>query len=157
MLMQIDGTFLFVVISFLIFLFIVKSIFFNPITQVIAERENFYAKNSKMESESKEKSKALIEEKETALRQSRKEAQEIIKEASTKAKEESALKIKQAKQETQNLIESNKQELQNQKYQTKTEIKQEVNSIVSSIVSNVLNEQVQVDLKEEKINEYFKV
>ena len=62
MLMQIDGTFLFVVISFLIFLFIIKKILFQPITTVIEQRDKFYAKNLKTETETKEKSKLLTEE-----------------------------------------------------------------------------------------------
>ena len=53
MLMQIDGTFVFVVISFLIFLFIIKAILFNPITKVIEERNKFYDKNANTEKSSK--------------------------------------------------------------------------------------------------------
>ena len=61
MLMQIDGTIIFVIISFLIFLFIIKKILFQPITKVIDERNKFYAKNSKIENDSKEKSKAYYQ------------------------------------------------------------------------------------------------
>ena len=96
MLMQIDGTFIFVVISFLIFLVIIKAILFHPISKVLEERDNYYAKNSKMESESKQKSKALIEEKEQTLQQAKKEAGELIKNTSWEAKKQSEKKIKEA-------------------------------------------------------------
>ena len=71
MLMQIDGTFIFVAISFLIFLFIIKAILYRPITKVLDERNKFYEKNSKMELQSKEKSKNLLNEKEEMLKNAR--------------------------------------------------------------------------------------
>lgn len=157
MLMQIDGTFLFAGISFLIFLFIIKNILFNPIAKVMEERENFYAKNSKMESESKEKSKNLLEQKESALKDSRKQAGEIVKQASKEAKDKSALEIKQVKQEVQELIELNKQNLNQEVYNAKTEIKQEVNAIVNTIVSKVLCEELNINLSEEKIGKYLNI
>ena len=85
MLMQIDGTFIFVAISFIIFLLIIKAILFNPITKVIDERNSFYAKNAKMETESKEKSRALLDEKERALKSSRIEASNIVKKTTQEA------------------------------------------------------------------------
>ncbi len=157
MLMQIDGTFLFVVISFLIFLFIIKSILFSPISKILDEREKFYAKNLKMESESKEKSKNLLEQKDLALKESKKQAGEIVKQASQEAKSASALEIKQTKQEVQNLVELNKQNLEQEAKTAKSEIKKELNSIVNTIVSKVLREDLNINLSDEKINKYLNI
>ncbi len=157
MLMQIDGTFIFVVISFIIFLLIIKAILFNPITKIIDERNGFYAKNLKMETESKEKSRALLDEKERALKTSRKEASDIIKNITQEAKEQSALKIKQVKQEASSLIDENKAQLDELSKQAKIEAKNELNSIVQSMVSRVLNEEVCVNLSDEKINQYLNI
>lgn len=157
MLMQIDGTFLFAAISFLIFLFIIKNILFNPINRVISERDNFYAKNSKMELESKEKSKILLEKKECALNESRKEAAQIIKNTSDEAKALMAQKIKQTKQDLNLSIEANLKTLEQEKATAKAELKGEVNSIVSKIISKVLNENVEINLPEEKIKKYLEI
>ncbi len=157
MLMQIDGTFIFVVISFLIFLLIIKAILFNPITKVIDERNSFYAKNSKMEAESKEKSRILLDEKEKALKSSRIEASNIIKKTTQEAKEQSALKIKQAKQEATMLLDKNKTQLDELSKNAKNEAKKEINLIVQSMVSRVLGEQVSIDLKDDKINQYLNI
>lgn len=157
MLMQIDGTFVFVVISFLIFLFIIKLILYRPITKVMEERDNFYAKNSKMESESKEKSKILIEEKEQALSKTRAEAVEYIAQASKKAKEKSAKKIKEAQKEAMLKIEQNKNMLLQEREDAKTESKTSISEIVSMIVSKILNEQTQVNVDEEKMNEFLNI
>lgn len=157
MLMQIDGTFIFVAISFIIFLLIIKAILFNPITKIIDERNGFYAKNLKMETESKEKSRALLDEKEKALKTSRKEASDIVKNTTQEAKEQNARKIKQVKQEVLSLIDENKTQLDELSRKAKNEAKKEVNSIVQSMVSRVLNEEVSVDLSDEKINHYLNI
>ncbi len=157
MLMQIDGTFIFVAISFIIFLLIIKAILFNPITKVIDERNSFYAKNAKMETESKEKSRALLDEKERALKSSRIEASNIVKKTTQEAKEQSALKIKQVKQEVSALAGKNKTLLDELSKTAKIEAKKEINSIVQSMVSRVLDEQVSVNLKDEKINQYLNI
>lgn len=157
MLMQIDGTFIFVVISFIIFLLIIKAVLLNPISKVIDERNSFYAKNSKMETESKEKSRALLQDKEKALKNSRKEASEIIKKVTQEAKEQSAVKIKQAKEQTALLADENKAKLDELSKQAKIEAKNELNSIVQSMVSRVLCEEVSVNLSDEKINKYLNI
>ena len=157
MLMQIDGTFIFVVISFIIFLLIIKAVLLNPISKVIDERNSVYAKNSKMETESKQKSRALLQDKEKALKNSRKEASEIIKKVTQEAKEQSAVKIKQAKEQTALLADENKAKLDELSKQAKIEAKNELNSIVQSMVSRVLCEEVSVNLSDEKINQYLNI
>lgn len=157
MLMQIDGTFIFVVISFLIFLFIIKAILFAPITKIIEERENFYAKNLKMETESKEKTGSLLDEKENALKKSRAQAGEIIKETAKTAREKSASSIKETKKEIQEKIEKNKSELISESENSKRSLKNEVSAFASSIASRILNENVEISADEEKINKYLNI
>lgn len=157
MLMQIDGTFLFAAISFLIFLVIIKFILFNPITKVLEERENFYAKNSKMKNESNEKTKALLEEKEIALKKSREEANEIIKEANLSAKLENEFQIKEAKKEANRNLDEHNLKLNEQSASVKQELKQEVSNFVSLIVSKILKEEITVNVDEEKIKKHLKI
>ena len=155
--LTINATFILSTISFLIFLFIIKSILYRPITKVINERENFYNKNSKMTSESKEKSDALLEEKEAKIKNAKIQASELIKEASQVANKESAQKIKETKLMLQEQIEASKNELIQESENAKKEIKHQMNDIVSQIVSKMLCEKVEINLDEEKINRYLKI
>ena len=157
MLMQIDGTILFVIISFLIFLFLLKTILFSPITKVIEERDKFYAKNSKMESESKEKSKALLEQKEAALNETRLEASSILATANEKAKIKAQNLISEAKKQANDEIEQNQNKLYEESKIAKFETKTQVNDIVSSIVTQVLGEETRVELQDDEINRYLKI
>ena len=155
--LTINGTFLFAIISFLIFLFVIKAILFHPITKVIEEREKFYAKNSKMELELKEKSKALLDEKQALLNESRKEASEILSLANQEAKKQSEETLKEVKVQALNKIEQNQTELNEEKKIAKIEIKNEVTNIVNSIMSKILKTDVEIKLEEEKINQYLKI
>jgi len=155
--LTIDGTIIFVIISFLIFLFLLKTILFQPITKVLDERDKFYAKNSKMESESKEKSKALLEQKETMLNEARIEATNILSETNENAKKESEAILKNAKKEAQDKIEQNQNQLEEEQKIAKNEIKNEVRNIVKSIVSKILKEDSEINLDDEKINQYLKI
>lgn len=155
--LTIDGTIIFVIISFLIFLFIIKFILFQPITKVINEREKFYAKNSKMETESKEKSKALLEEKETKLNEARKEATNILNSTSEKNKKENEIILKEAKKEALEKIEQNQNTLNKEKQNAKNEIKNEIQNIVKSIISKTTGIETDINIEEEKINQYLKI
>lgn len=155
MLMEIDGTFIAVTVSFLIFLFIIKKILFQPITKVVQERNNFYVKNSKMETDSKEKSKNLLLEKERLLSQTRSEAGSIVKNATDEARKESEEKISTKKDEIKNKTEEKKDELSLECKKVKQEIKSEISDIVSKIVTSVLKKDVKVEIDEAKIEEYL--
>ena len=155
--LAIDGTIIFVIISFLIFLLLIKLILFQPITKVIDERGKFYAKNSKMESESKEKSKASLEQKESMLNEARLEATNILSSTNEEAKKESEASLKEVKIQALEKIEQNQNQLEEEQKTAKNEIKNEIRNIVKSIVSKILKEDVEINLEEEKINQYLKI
>ena len=164
MLIQLDGTFIFVAISFLIFLAIIKYILFHPFSKIIEEREKFIDKNLKTEQESKQKAKDLILERDRKIKSSRAEAGEIIKQTTLEAKTKSEKIIKNIKSEVEKELEENKKIIEiaeknnatsNVKY--KKNEKGEVRNFVKSIVSKILNEEVEIDIEESKIEEYLKI
>ena len=157
MLMQIDGTFLFVVISFLIFLFIIKTILFEPMTKVIDERQKFFAKNAKMETESKEKAKALIDEKNKAIIETRSKASDALKEISENTTKENEARIERAKKNAISKVKENQENLDNEKTETKREAKVEIEGIVKAMMSKILGDEVEVSLEDEKINQYLNI
>lgn len=157
MLMQIDGTFVFVVISFIIFLIIIKAILFHPITKVLEQRDSFYLKNKKMEDESNEKVCALLKQKDEAISKTKEEASNIIKATLEEAKKESSLEIKRTKQFVKDKIFKNEEELKNEKQKAKEELKNQISFFVSSIVSNVLCEKTDIVLSDEELRENLNI
>ena len=157
MLMQIDGTFIFVVISFLIFMFIIKAILFNPITTVIEKRNEFYDKNANMEKTSKEKTKQLIEEKEQTLKNAKIKASEIIRTVSEEENKKSEEEIKTEKNKANKELDENQESLKNSSNTIKNEIKSEISVYVSNILSKILKEDIKVELNDEKINKHLHI
>ena len=157
MLIQLDGTFIFVAISFLIFLAIIKWILFHPFTKIIDEREKFIDKNIKTEQESKQKSKDLILERDRKIKSSRAEAGEIIKQTSLQAQKDGEKMIKNFKKEVAKELEENKESLTQSSISSKKELKHEVNGFVKSIVSKILNEEADINIEESKIEQYLKI
>jgi len=157
MLMQIDGTFIFVIISFLIFLFIIKAILYAPITRIIDERENFYNKNSKIEEASKEKSRLLLLEKEEKLNAARLLAQKETNQALDEAKFKSEEIIQKAKDENKTRIETVQNQLKEESNFTKNEITKDISYLVSSIVSKVLKEDIEINCSYDEVKKYLKI
>lgn len=157
MLMQIDGTFVFVVISFLIFLFIIKAVLFNPITTVIEKRNEFYDKNSNTEKSSKEKAQKLIEEKEQTIKNARAKAAEIIKVTSDSENKKGEEEIKEEKTKANDELVKNQEALEKASSEIKSEIKSEISTYVSDIISKILKEDIKVELNDEKINKHLHI
>ena len=157
MLIKLDGTFIFVAISFLIFLLIIKFILFHPFAKIIDERGKFIEKNLKTEEESKQKAHDLIVERDRKIKSSRAQAGEIIKQTSLKAQNEGEKLIKSTKIEVQKQLEDSKNALKEESKASKNELKNEVNSFVKSIVEKILNEKVDISIEKEKIEEYLKI
>lgn len=155
--LAINGTFLFVVISFIIFFFIIKAILFVPISKIIDEREEFLEQKTNECTKIKEKTKALIDKKEAAIKETRTKASNILKEISENTASENEARINRIKKEAYVRVEQNQQELDNQKAQTKQEIKSQIEDIVKSMTSKVLKEDIEISLEEEKINQYLNI
>lgn len=157
MLLQLDGTFIFVVISFLIFLYIMKKILYTPITSILNARSEFIERNSKTQVESKQKAKALIEEKDAAIKKSRQEAGDMIKQASEEAKEKSKKILKETKQKAKAKVKEHEMHLAEESKNAKIEVRNEMSGIVGQLVSKILQEDVVVTLEDEQIDKYLKI
>ncbi len=157
MLMQIDGTFIFVVISFIIFFFIIKSLLFVPISQIIEQREQFYAQKTQEQKDFKDKTKALIDEKESTIQETRNKASNILKEISKNTTDENEARINRIKKNAYVRVEENQQDLENQKSEVKQEVKSELEDIVKAMASKVVGEEIEISLEEEKIKQYLNI
>ena len=67
MLLEFDGTFIFALISFIIFMLIMNVILYRPITKIMEERQKFYDKNKKTVMESKKKAEDILGEKQDKI------------------------------------------------------------------------------------------
>lgn len=157
MLMQIDGTFVVAFVSFLIFLFLIKVILYQPISFIKNKRENYLRQNNLLIDEQIQKAKALLDEKEQKLKETKKEANEQFANEIEAVKKLSLNSLNQAQTEANKLIETNKNKLDKQVVIIQNEIKEEMNSIITSIVSKVLRQNIEIKADDDKINKYLNI
>ena len=150
-------TFIFVVVSFIIFFFIIKAILFAPISKIIDEREEFYAQQANECKNLKEKTKTLMEEKDKAIKETRNKASGILKEISINTTNENEARINRIKKQAYVKVDENQQDLDNQKTEVKKEVKSDIEGIVKIMMSKVIGEDVEISLEEERINKYLNI
>ena len=157
MLLQIDGTIIFVFISFGIFLWLMNLICYKPIMDIISARENFYAKNKKTIDETNSKKEEVQKDYEAGISNAKYESSKMLKSAVEKNKNKKEEIVQSQKSKISASLEEYGQKLNEESKEAKTELKDEIEFFVKSTVARVLNiDPEKVDTSILKIDELFK-
>lgn len=142
MLLEFDGTFIFALISFIVFVTLMNLILYRPVTKIINERQKFYDKNSKMALESKQKAEDVIKNKEAEISNTKLEASKILSSAQESAKSNKETALGAKKNEVQNKLRLNNEALIKNKDAVVSELTDEnsINTYVNAAVAKVLGE-----------------
>ncbi len=141
MLLEFDGTFIFALISFIIFVFLMNLILYKPVTKIISERQKFYDKNLSIVTSSKQKAQDTLKAKEDEIFGAKLEASNILKDMQIKTKADKEFALQNKKDEIQNKLSKNLDELHQNKQNVKDELKQEMETYVKLAVSKILDEE----------------
>lgn len=141
MLLEFDGTFIFALISFIIFVFLMNLILYKPVTKIISERQKFYDKNLSIVTSSKQKAQDTLKAKEDEIFGAKLEASNILKEMQIKTKADKEFALQNKKDEIQNKLSKNLDELHQNKQNVKDELKAEMETYVKLAVSKILDEE----------------
>ncbi len=139
MLLQIDGTLIFVFISFTIFVFLMNIICYKPIVRIIEERNKFLEKNKNSVLEAENKRDEIIKAVNSELSGAKLESSKMLQSASIQNKKEKEEVINNKKNEISCEINEFEQNLNQDSARVKLEIKDELEGYVKLTVSKVLN------------------
>lgn len=139
MLLSIDGTIIFVFLSFLVFVFLMNVICYKPVMKVIEEREKFYEKNKKTVQDTNIKKEEVIKTIEKEISNTKLESSKMLKNAMDLNKEEKEEAISNKKAQILNDLNDYENKLDNNSYEIKNQLKTELEGYVKSTVSKVLN------------------
>ncbi len=139
MLLEFDGTFIFALISFIIFVLIMNVILYRPITKIMEERQKFYDKNKKTVMESKKKAEDILREKQDKILSAKLEAANILQNTQDKIKSNRETALNKKKDEVKVLLSSNETKMAEEKNRVKEELQNEVDTFVKMAVSKVLD------------------
>ena len=135
--MEFDGTFIVVIISFIGFMLLMRSIYFEPIRQIKAERETKKATDKQNASDYLKELEALQASYEQGLQDARKKAQQQIQQLRQNAKQSAAEKISAAKADAQKALDQKLIELAKWQEETYDTLKSERQALTQIVIGKV--------------------
>jgi len=136
--LEIDGTLIVAMISFIVFVFIMNAVFYRPIIKIMEERQAFLAKNEETAKIADEESDKISEQKQNELSEARAAATKNVAVNSDKFKKEQKAEIEEFSKEQKIITENRKNALSEEAEQAKAEISTGVEDIANIISSKIL-------------------
>ena len=157
MLLEFDGTFLFALISFIIFVILMNLILYRPIMKIMDEMQKYLDKNKDTAAQSKQKAAEVLQNMEDEILSAKLQASNILSETQNEIKAEKNTALKDKKEEIKEKISSYNAGLQSQKDEAENALKNEINDFVKMTVSKVLRAdintlQYDINIEPERIN-----
>ncbi len=157
MLLQIDATFIFVFVSFVVFVFLMNLICYKPLTMLIKKREGLLYKNKETVDETNNKKAQIVENMKKELSNAEFEGSNILKETSNRNKKEKEEAILNKKEEIFNNIQDFENKMNTSSIEAKNILKTEVEEYVKMTVSKILDiDKNSVYVDKNKIEEIVK-
>ena len=142
--MEFNATFIVSVISFLMFTFLMNTILYRPIENIVEEREKLIRENYELASSNKLKSKSLLDDRIKALVKSRLEAKNIVNENIKLANLDSDKLVKEAKLTNSKYVESEKNILNQQEKELESVLEENVLELAQAISDKILDEHIAI-------------
>lgn len=143
---EFNATFIVAMLSFVLFILIMNSIFYNPILSIIRKRDEYINSNYSEAKTLKDTAQSLNEEREIKLNQTKENCRQNLMSVVDKVQSDAGQKIKIARDHSKAAIQTGKDDVHAKEEEVKNTIKTEViNDLASSIVSKITGIQTVVD------------
>ena len=138
--MEFNATFIVSIISFIVFTLIMNEILYKPITNIVEEREHMINENYENAAVSKDKTTAIYTDRDEKLSKTAADNKKLTAEKMAEANNIAKNKTNEAKQNSAAQIDSAKQEIQSKSEVLNNEVKGRINELAESISAKVLGE-----------------
>jgi len=136
--MEFNGTFLVTIISFIVFVFIMNKILYEPISKIVGERQNFVEGNLHSAEENNKKAKEIYTEKEEKIAGARNEAREKYAAALSGYKDKKNGIIKDAQEQAGIELQQAYENLNNLSDEAKEGLKGKMTDLANDIVEKII-------------------
>ncbi len=141
--MEFNATLIVSAISFIVFIFVMNTILYNPILKVIQEREDFIDANLGESTSLADKAKAILLDKESKLKDAHKLAKQSIALGIDSSKKDASNTLNSAISSSKDKVDQEKNRLSNEEGDAKYKLTQNVAELAKSITEKLLGQQVQ--------------
>jgi len=139
---EFNATLLFVLVSFIIFMVIMKAVFFDPLLKLKAQREQQLLQDRETTQRSGEQHDALKQEYNAGLQKARREAQQVLQRLREDAKRNASTIIGQARVDAQAQLDRELASLAEAREQAYQALESERHNLKQTIISKVVKHQV---------------
>lgn len=139
--LAVDGTFLVILFSFILFMGLMHSLFFGPVMRIKTEREGTIESDLGKSAEALEKSNRLAIEYQLKLGEAKRKAQLLVQEKRDKAKTDAAEKVKIARENAVQELDSKSARLKKTRETVYQELQPHRETLVQSIVEKLKGRQ----------------
>lgn len=139
MLLQIDGTFIVIGVSFLVFMFIMQAIFYGPMFKIKKQRQDYIEENERHAKVMTEAAENFIQTQENEIKETRAQSKEILSQAVQGAKLSKEQTVEEANDKALTTLKKEKERITKAKLETKESLNNEIYSLADEIVSKVLD------------------
>lgn len=136
--MEFNATFLVSIISFLVFMYIMNAIFYEPLTKIIDERDGIVHDNYEHSRASRHKAEKLLKDKENRLTETAKQSRQIMVDKTNEANSDYKAKVDAAKAKSNVQVDELKAELSRSENEAKEVLNSHVENLAQIIVNKVL-------------------
>jgi len=151
--MEFNGTFFASIISFLVFVFVMNKLLYEPVHKIVKERNDFINGNYKYADENCAKADALEKEKDEKIIGAKESAREKYNEIISEYKDQKSDIIKKAQGEAHSDIDEAYANLNNVSAQAKENLKGKMTDLANDIVEKILGYRSQVqEFDNEKVD-----
>ncbi len=152
--MEFNGTFLASIISFLVFVYLMNKVLYEPMRKIVTERQNFISQNYSAAETNKQKSEALNSERDEKLSEARDEARQKYNESVSSYKNERANIVNTAQRQSVQDLEQEYENIKNVSNEAKEVLKGKMTELANDIVEKVLGYRSEIcEIDNNKLNE----
>lgn len=153
MLLQFDGTFILIAISFVFFMLLMQAVFYGPMTKVRQERQSYIDGKNQAASASLEESESLKNKHESTVTKARIAASKEISNSTLEANKEKSDALDNITQEVNKKINTAREELEKDKAKAKSVLQSDVLSLAQMISGKVLGHDIPIsDITDDKFD-----
>ena len=140
--LEIDATAIVIAISFIVFMLVMNAIFYQPLLKLQDEREDYIENNKQQAKNYQSEAQGLLAEHDEIIKQTKKQAKDIISDVMEKAKNEKSEKITEANQQASDKIHNFHDEMAVAKSQLKESLSKDMYEIAQQISTKILGEEI---------------
>ena len=136
--LELDGTLIIAMISFVVFAFIMNAVLYQPVLRIVEERKAYIAANTAAEQKADREALDYREKRESELEESKKSARLTVSEGTVIFKNKQSESVKEFTENQRNMLDTEKQRLQDEAGSAKLILENSANELAEMITDKVL-------------------